>query len=62
MPSNDDDNDDHENDHGEDEEEEEEEGEEEDDIMWRYSLNMQLYVFNGFRALDGVRIFLPAPW
>ena len=60
MPSNDDDNDDHENDHGEDEEEEE--GEEEDDIMWRYSLNMQLYVFNGFRALDGVRIFLPAPW
>ena len=61
MPSNDDDNDDHENDHGEDEEEEEE-GEEEDDIMWRYSLNMQLYVFNGFRALDGVRIFLPAPW
>ena len=62
MPSNDDDNDDHENDHGEDEEEEEEEGEEEDDIMWRYSLNMQLYVFNGFRAWDGVRIFLPAPW
>jgi hypothetical protein len=58
LPSNDNDNDDHENDHGE---EEEEEGEEEDDIVWRYSLNLQLYVFNGFRALDGVRIFLPAP-
>jgi hypothetical protein len=57
LPSNDNDNDDHENDHGE----EEEEGEEEDDIVWRYSLNLQLYVFNGFRALDGVRIFLPAP-
>jgi hypothetical protein len=56
LPSNDNDNDDHENDHGE-----EEEGEEEDDIVWRYSLNLQLYVFNGFRALDGVRIFLPAP-